>query len=400
MTALLLTLSVALAASPPSAGGRIEAAVAEGASTAVPAGGAPVEGELAVTERVRAGAELGFQVGGGAMALVMPEVGWYFNTPWRRGPAVAGVAALGMALSAQPAPVGAVGARLDLGLNETWGLRVQTDVLFDMTEGPVAVRLGVGPQRIFRPPEAPPPVAPVLIGFTPADARGWIEHPSCGWRPVQELLIKPGDLSPETSVVLHARGYLPARTTLAALPDTRMVRAPEQGALVLVGWPGDALRVDGHPIELDQDGVVVVQAAVGSTAVLFEGGGRADAQVAVVADGYATWVRSDRPEGARIEFEQASATVDAASRRALAIMAQRAGGWRFEVAGSASPEGERDYNLTLAGERAAAVRQALLDAGLPEAQVELKPPVVMQYGDPRALRAVVITPVPPGGGAP
>ena len=394
---LLMLISPALALPPPSVGGRVEVAVARGDGSAVPAGGAVIEGELPVTERVRIGAELGAQVGGGVSGLVLPEVGLYFNPAWRRGPAVAGVAALGMSLSDQPVPVGLFGARVDFPLNERWGLRVQTDVLLDPTEGPVSVRLGVGPERLFRAPEPPTPVPPATVGFTPADARGWVEHPSCGWHPVQELLIRPGDLSPDTGLVLYAHGYLPARTTLAELADTHMARAPEQGALVLVGWPGDHVRVDGHPMTLDADGVVVVQAPLGSARVEFEGGGRSDTQVAGVADGYVTWVRSDRPEVLKINFDQGSATVDSANRRDLAIMAQRLGDWRFRVEGSASPEGDRDHNLELADQRAIAVRQLLLGAGLSPEQVELGTPVVQLYGEASALRAVLITPLAPIG---
>ena len=78
-------------------------------------------------------------------------------------------------------------------------------------------------------------------------------------------------------------------------------------------------------------------------------------------------------------------------------MAQRLGDWRFRVEGSASPEGDRDHNLELANQRAVAVRQLLLGAGLSPEQVELGPPVVQLYGEPSALRAVLITPLAPIG---
>lgn len=394
---LLLLASPVLALPPSSAGTRGEVVVARGADGATPAGGALVEGELPVTDHARVGAELGFHLGGGgsSTALILPEVGWYFNTPWRRGPAVAGVAALGVQLSDRPGPAAAAGVRLDLGLNDRWGLRVQSDVLFDLTEGPVAVRLGVGPQRIFRKPEPPPPLPPVHVGFEPADARAWIDHPGCGWHPVQELLIKPGDISPETSLVLHASGYLPARATLATLAETRMVRAPEQGGLVIVGWPGDRVRVDGHAITLNEEGVAVVHAAPGATEVTFEGGGRQDEQLAAVAEGYATWVRGSRPAPVRVDFAQGSAQVSSSDRRTAALLAQRAGGWAFQIQGSASPEGDRARNQELAAQRAQAVQQALIDAGLPAERLVLLPPEVQLYGTPETLRYVQITPISP-----
>lgn len=395
----LLLLPIALAAPPPSVGGRVDLAVARGAGEAAPAAGLSLDGELAAADRVRVGAELGLQAGGQGSSggLLLAEAAWYVNTPWRRGPALAGTTALGFLASAASAPVGAVGARVDLGLSDRWGLRIQTEAVFDLTRGPVGVRLGVGPERLFPRPEPPPPPPPVLVGFEPADARAWVEHPGCGWHPVQELLVKPGDLDPQTSLVLHARGYLPAHTTLDHLADTRMVRAPEQGGLVIVGWPGDRARVDGHAVELNRDGVAVIQAAPGPLEVDIEGGGRRDEELAAVADGYVTWVRASRPRPLIVNFDQGDSALGSADLRDVALLAQQAGGWRFQVQGSASPEGDRDYNIRLAQQRAEVVRGALISAGLPADTVVLAAPLVQLYGDPAALRNVVVTPLSPEG---
>ena len=116
-----------------------------------------------------------------------------------------------------------------------------------------------------------------------------------------------------------------------------------------------------------------------------------------MADGYVTWVRASRPRALIVNFDQGDSALGSADLRDVALLAQQAGGWRFQVQGSASPEGDRDYNIRLAQQRAEVVRGALISAGLPADTVVLAAPLVQLYGDPAALRNVVVTPLSPEG---
>jgi outer membrane protein OmpA-like peptidoglycan-associated protein len=80
----------------------------------------------------------------------------------------------------------------------------------------------------------------------------------------------------------------------------------------------------------------------------------------------------------------------------LAPLVAAAGGWRFTLQGSASPEGDLSANAALAAARCGAVARALVAAGLPaDALIEVAPAVAGAGLSPEDARACVILPTPP-----
>jgi outer membrane protein OmpA-like peptidoglycan-associated protein len=181
------------------------------------------------------------------------------------------------------------------------------------------------------------------------------------------------------------------------LPGLSLEPAPAQGALVIVASPGDLLLVDGVQVTPGDDGVALLNVPEGSHLVEVSGGGRRSVGKIAVSQGHATWLR---PQGAKPHhalFTAGSSTLSTQARAGVAKFAEQRAGYGYVLQGGHSPEGEDTANAALAQARAEAVRDALIQAGVPEADIELQPIASPTLdGDPQLQRCCLITPVPGG----
>ena len=367
-------------------------------------GGGGIGFTLPVVPRVAATVDLDVLVGPGGDGVPSGEagVGWYLVTPWDGRPAPWISAGMGMRGADDAAPFVDVGVALDLPLEERPGLRLRARAFTSAGGGPSGALLTFGPAWPIRKP-APAPVvvaqAPKAreLTFNPPTAMVWLPHPQCTWVTPKEAMALSTVLPAQTPAEVVAPRYRPALTTLQALPTLELRPAPEQGGLLVVARPGDRVTVDGHPVPLSSQGVAVLNAPPGGVDVEVVGGGRTDTLRVGIADGHASWVRATTPDLHVVRFPVGGSSLDEASRADLQAMARAIGGWRFEVRGYASPEGDRDANLALARDRADAVMQALLQAGMPQSQVSIREIEVLTAGsDYAAMRRVEIVPTPLG----
>ena len=97
-----------------------------------------------------------------------------------------------------------------------------------------------------------------------------------------------------------------------------------------------------------------------------------------------------------VYFETGQSDLDASDRRTLKSVADaaRASGKPITLTGYTDPTGDQQQNETLAKNRAAAVRLALLSDGVAESQIIMKPPAVVTASgtDAEARRVEVSTP--------
>jgi outer membrane protein OmpA-like peptidoglycan-associated protein len=97
-----------------------------------------------------------------------------------------------------------------------------------------------------------------------------------------------------------------------------------------------------------------------------------------------------------VYFETGQSDLDAADRRTLKSVADaaKASGRPITLTGYTDPTGDQQQNETLAKDRAAAVRLALLSDGVAEDQIIMKPPAVVTTTgtDAEARRVEVSTP--------
>jgi outer membrane protein OmpA-like peptidoglycan-associated protein len=240
------------------------------------------------------------------------------------------------------------------------------------------------------PPAAPPPAAP--------DARprdwSWVPHPVSACVET-DLLGAASAAAGDPSSAAHVG--LPGLALPSGL-DLRALLHPTQGSLVVVAQPGDEVVVSGRQVPLGADATAVSNAPEGPIEVQIRGAGQLQVLMPAIASGYAVWVRSrPDPSPAVISFAQGSSTLAPQDLERLAALAQNAGGWRFELRGSSSPEGDAASNRALAQARAQAVKDALLAAGLPAARVQVAPePEQAAAGLPAAEQRVCkILPLPP-----
>lgn len=396
--AVLLAATAAWAASPAGDLGVMATALT---ATDGPAAGLSLTGDALVLSQVAAGGHAALHLGhaglGGALRF---GAAWYLSRPWENEVAVAGLAGLGLRWADAPQPGLWGGARVDVPLRPALALRVEAGLQAAPGDGMHGAWISVGPVRAFLPARGEATATATASaegrsGFDPADATVWLPHPICQWYAVQEALDLVGHLPDDTPAEVHARGFLPAATPLGALPTLKMHRAPSQGGLVVLGAPGDRIWVAGEEVAVSGAGVALVNAVPGPVTVRLLGGGREDLLYGAVGDGYGTWLRASMPSPVRVGFTAGDARLDDAARRAVAEAAALAGGWRFAVQGSASPEGSLEDNLRLAERRAVAVLRVLLSAGLSRDQILLQSPRVADSLDgPDQGRYVLITPLP------
>lgn len=183
---------------------------------------------------------------------------------------------------------------------------------------------------------------------------------------------------------------------MQSLDGATLVPASKQGALLVVGQPGDRLVLDGAPaVSAGVDGVAQLQVAPGVVEATVVGGGRRVALEVAVSRGHGSWVRVEDPTSQLVSFGMGERTLDADDEALLDALVADVGGWSFTLRGGFSAEGDRAANLALAADRAEAVRQGLLARGLAEARVTVLPPAVPEDASTAAARRVcTITPVP------
>lgn len=240
---------------------------------------------------------------------------------------------------------------------------------------------------------APAPVEPA-----PAAPRSgtmvWIAHPWCEWIPIEEADDELAALPPGTKVRVVKPGFLPTEVDAAGAADAQMEPLPPQGALTLAGASADRVRLTGQEAQLGRTGSLSMLAGEGVVKLHVEGGGRRFDQVVAVSAGRALWVDIPDPQPLVVYFPVRSAVVDKGSLSTLKQVVADAGNWSFEVAGSASPEGNAAENEALAAARAAAVRDALVAAGMPPERVRLGPSYAPDATlAPEEQRMARITPV-------
>jgi len=241
------------------------------------------------------------------------------------------------------------------------------------------------------PPPSPPPEPEV------PDARIWLPHPVCAWVHPDDLDAVLADLPPDKQPQIHTVPFPAPDVDVSGLDGAAPQPALLQGALLVVGRPGDRVVVGEQEVPAGADGVVQFAVAEGPVEAEVVGGGRRLHVHAAVSKGHGTWVRIDDPVPSNIEFDMGSEVLDAASKDRLAALVSNAGDWEFELQGGFSPEGEREANISLANRRSAMVRAALLELGLPEAQVRIVSAAVPEDATSAAARRVcTILPRSPG----
>jgi hypothetical protein len=420
--ALALGLPLAAAASDPpraapelraSAAGWVQTSrgpAARGAGLGLGAGARPLPG-FAVEMDLQA-VPLG--LGGGPDRAPALRVGPALRLGRRAGPAVGG----GYALALSPGVAG----RAHLGLGWVQPLRPAPPAggwvpglelearLWASAAGAEAASVGIGVRwakvdAVPAPPPAAPPADPPpaavrpaapLLPPLPAGARLWLPHPVCAWLLPAEAEGVLAALPPEARLVIVAEGMLPAEGAAGAAGALRLVPAPRQGGLLVVAEPGDTVEIGGRSYAPAADGVVEITAPEGFVTVRVRGGGRDEQLAVAVADGEVTWARPTAPGPLRVRFARGSAALAPAATAPLAPLVAAAGGWRFTLQGSASPEGDLSANAALAAARCGAVARALVAAGLPaDALIEVAPAVAGAGLSPEDARACVILPTPP-----
>lgn len=311
-------------------------------------------------------------------------------------------------------PTLAFGAAVDLPSPRRWTLRVGGG--WELGRGEVGAE-GVARLSLTAlvPPSAvavqtvvvtepPPPPAPEPEPFqlegAPEEATVWVPHPICAWVPASEAeaLIASLDepLSPEASLEVLAEGYAAEHVHPEGEHHLELRPEANEGALLVLAWPGDRVVVSGQPVETDKDGIATFTAPEGRVDIEVRAGGQRQTYKAALANGYAVWVRVRPPPMVQVLFNQSRSELTPAARAQIAAMASDAAGWSFVLQGAYSAEGSLNFNNRLARERGQNVGQALMDAGVPADHIAyLDPPPADPNRDPASQRACNVVAVPP-----
>lgn len=317
-------------------------------------------------------------------------------------------------------PTLSLGAAIDLPTDRRWGWRVGGGWELGPSDGQLEGVARLSLTAVIPPPRAvtvtelvPPPPPPPAEESPPfqlegalAEARIWIPHPVCAWVPASEAeaLIASLDepLSPEATLEVLAEGYAVDHIDHVGVQHVELLPEPDEGALVVLAWPGDRIVVKGASLPAPQsvstgaDGVAVVKAPEGRLDIEVRAGGQRQSYKAALANGYAVWVRVRPPPPVQVLFAQGQSDLNAAARAQIAAMAQDAGGWSFVLQGAYSAEGSLNYNNRLARERGLNVGAALMEAGVPADHIAyLEPPPADPNKDPVSQRACIVLAVPP-----
>ena len=356
----------------------------------------------------------------GARFTLMAGARRYLSEPFTGQGALSVSAAAGVDLFGWD-PTLSLGVALDLPTSRRWGWRVGGGWEAGPSDGALegVARLSltalIGPPRPVEvvevtppppPPEEEPEPLPFLLEGEPEDARVWVPHPVCAWVPASEAealmasLDQP--LSPDSMLEVLAEDYASEHVHPVGEQHVELVPEPDRGALVVLAWPGDQIRVSGAALAAPQevptgeDGVAVLTAPEGRLDIEVRAGGQRQSYKAALANGYAVWVRVRPPPPAQVLFNQGHSELTTAARAQIADMASDAAGWSFVLQGAYSAEGSLNYNNRLARERGLNVGQALMDAGVPADHIAyLDPPPADPNKDPVTQRACIVLAVPP-----
>ena len=342
----------------------------------------PGPGALPVAWGLRARG--GLSEAGTGLLAVEPTARVWFNGA-RRGLSLA--LGVGGHLEGQLTPVLSPGLALDLGSgSRPWRL----GATYHWRANPDAWRLAFAIGRVFGPaPEPEPePVPPSWMSRLQTE-RGmlWLPSPVCAWLPPDTVDTSEGALAPLSRV--DDRGFSPFGD--AAAPPV----PPQPGQLVVAAWPGDEAELNGVRLPLGDDGLGVITLEEPESSLVIVGGGRRVEHQLLVGDDLALWISAPPPRPVSIRFDLGSAALRPEAEAQLDALADAAGGWKLEVRGGHSPEGEAGRNAELALLRAAVVQEALQQRGLDPTKVAVSEERA-EIGDAEdiaTMRVAVVYPV-------
>ncbi len=416
------------------AGARIQVSVADADVSGPNSAGLGAWAGWNLTERLRAEGVLDLGAAGregqwsGAWG-VRGELRWYATSAWAGRGALSLTGGLGLLGRGGSHPVASAGAALDLAPRGAWSPRLSARY-FVAADGGLALaglQLGLGfawgrpadPPRVALAEPPPPPLpsplplpdapdallavtepVPDLLETRPRDTpvRVWIPHPFCEWVDEAEAEALLAQVEEVQQVRVESPGYLPAHVDLDPTDDqpaaVELTPAPAQGSVLVVANRGDLVEASGFSIPASQDGLVVFNAPAGPVEVTVRGGGREVLLRGAVTNGYALWMRVDLPDEVRVLFDVGSSRLRPLARESIQALADQAGGYRFQLQGSYSPEGDYTFNQRLAHARAVAVTNALVEAGVPAEHIySVPPPAEQAEGDAKEQRSCLVTPV-------
>ena len=258
---------------------------------------------------------------------------------------------------------------------------------FDRGAGVFTVGWAWGPPPVPEPEPEPEPM-PELVRQFPDGARIWLPHPVCRWVTEDELPEVLATVPADQRAHVYEAAHAVLFTDVGGLEDAELAPAPTQGALLVVGMPGDRVRVGEREVSAGGDGVVQLTVPEGTVEAVVVGGGRRAVISSAVTVGHGTWVRVDEPEPTLVEFELGRAELTPDARELLQRLVDAAGGWSFELQGGFSPEGNRSANIALADRRAEAVRVALSELGLSDERIRVIASAVPEDASDAAARRV------------
>ncbi len=416
------------------AGAQVQGTAGEVSEVGPNAGGVSLWGGWAFADRLRLEGAADVGLGGdlGPSFGLRAETRWYATPPWAPRGALSVIAGVGVHRRASLAPVLALGASVDLTPRGRWSPRIQARYLVGLDTGSIAASLQLGaglawgrptepPQVTLAEPPAPPLPSPLrmppppeaaLADFEPGPdlletrpagtpVKVWIPHPFCEWVDEAEAEALLGQLEDLQQVRVESPGFLPAHIEVDPARETpapvELEPAPAQGSVLVVANRGDVVRAAGYEVPASRDGLVVFNAPEGPVEVIVRGGGRDVILAGRVTNGYALWMRVDQPSEVRVFFDVGSSRLRPRALESIRELADRAGGYDYQLQGSFSPEGDPTFNQRLARARATAVTNALLAAGVPEEAIYSVPPPEEQVeGDAVQQRACLVTPVERG----
>jgi outer membrane protein OmpA-like peptidoglycan-associated protein len=273
------------------------------------------------------------------------------------------------------------GFALDLGPRGSTRPRIEAS--YDYAPGADVWRLSLAASAVFG-RKAPEPEPVVEVPPPPPGTMVWLADPVCGWLDADAVL--DATVAAEPSAWLDADGLRATAAASATAPEDR-------SNLVVAGWLGDRIEVDGQRVEMGEDGLAVVVRAPGPGEIRVVGGGRVEQLQIGVGNHQGLWFAVPPPGEVQIGFAVASARVDDVAKARLAEMAANAGAWGFEVRGGHSPEGDTPRNLALAVARAEAVAAELRALGVPTVRVAERIEVFDADAPPETLRVAIVTPI-------
>lgn len=220
----------------------------------------------------------------------------------------------------------------------------------------------------------------------------WLPGPVCQW-------LLPDVATSEIQrlgVQLASMNVLSTRTLrdpdgASGLAPAKAERSP--GKVVVVASKWDQVTI-GDALVAVEEGIAVRAQPEGRVDVKVVGGGRVEQWPLGVVPGNAVWLTVETPQSRRVTFPVNGSALTAEALRTVDEFAENAGGWRFLVRGSFSPEGSEEKNKVLADQRAEAVMRALIAAGIEADRVSVAESAPPAEGlPPEEQRAAVITPV-------